>query len=363
MDPSQKFYRFFQDHVAELQDLIDQLQSVASVAGERQEAIDHVLASISKLQHEVADAADFTPAYDRKQYSDAIKGLQEKLNETIAKVTPKSRFQFRRSSIQRHVDMGAPENDPRLHPGSLSRNALNHRDDEQLQQDTTESRDQVSELPRNNGRDYNAELAKPSTHFIRQPSFSAASSIGISKQADLHIILPSSAARATASGSLTELNRCIVDMSVPTAEGRPFPGLALRDVSHSLIIAGRVDGPVHITGVTDSILVVTARQVRIHECKNVDIYLHCTSHPIIEDCTGMRFAPLPQCYALEEDAERENQWDQVDDFKWLKAGQSPNWTTLSAAEVVDETIWTKVVPGQPGSSVGETLKKVGIPRH
>lgn len=154
----------------------------------------------------------------------------------------------------------------------------------------------MSELPRNNGRDYNAELAKPSTHFIRQPSFSAASSIGISKQADLHIILPSSAARATASGSLTELNRCIVDMSVPTAEGRPFPGLALRDVSHSLIIAGRVDGPVHITGVTDSILVVTARQVRIHECKNVDIYLHCTSHPIIEDCTGMRFAPLPQCY-------------------------------------------------------------------
>ena len=35
-----------------LQDLIDQLESVSVVAGERQEAIDHVLAGITKLQNE-----------------------------------------------------------------------------------------------------------------------------------------------------------------------------------------------------------------------------------------------------------------------------------------------------------------------
>ncbi|KAK2595550.1 hypothetical protein QQS21_006724 [Conoideocrella luteorostrata] len=386
MDPKQKFYRHFLDSVAgefssysallhlqavessydvnrrdvELQDLIDQIESVSSIAGERQEAIDHVLAAISKLQHEVSDAAEFTPSYDRKQYSDSIKGLQDKLNETIARVTPRSRFQFRRSSIKAHVDMGAPENDPRLHPGSLSRNAQNYKGEEN--QEAIESEDTVSDLPATGAtRDYNAELSKPSTQFIRKPSFSAAKNIGISNQSNLHIILPSSAARATASGSLTDLKCCVVDMSVPTAQGRPFPGLALRDISHSLVIAGHVDGPVHITGVSDSIIVVTARQVRIHECKNVDIYLHCTSHPIIEDCTGMRFAPLPECYSINDESGRENQWNQVDDFKWLKAGQSPNWTTLSDTEVLDNTIWTKVVPGQPGMSVEETLKKVGIP--
>lgn len=52
-----------------LDDLIQQLPSVANVAGERQEAIDHILAGIGKLQIEVSDAADFTPSYDRKQYS------------------------------------------------------------------------------------------------------------------------------------------------------------------------------------------------------------------------------------------------------------------------------------------------------
>ena len=154
--------------------------------------------------------------------------------------------------------------------------------------------DVLGELPKI--KNYNAEMARPSASQLRKPSFSAAKHIGISNHNGLHIILPSSAARATASGNLTDLSRCIVDMSIPTATGAPFPGLVLKNISNSLIVAGRVDGPVHITGVSDSILVVVARQVRIHECSNVDIYLHCNSHPIIEDCTGMRFAPLPAAY-------------------------------------------------------------------
>ncbi|OAA45403.1 Tubulin binding cofactor C [Metarhizium rileyi] len=361
MESKQRFYRHFQDSIAELQGQIDELESVSAVAGERQEAIDHVLAGISKLQHDVSDTAESTPSYDRKQYSDSIKILSEKLNETVARVTPRSRFQFKRSSIGAHVDMGAPENDPRLHPGSLSRNMQSYSSEKR--QEAVESDDKVGDLPSAAAmRDYNAELSQPSPQNVRKPSFSTARNIGIASQSHLHIILPSSAARATASGSLTDLKWCIVDMSVPTAQGKPFPGLALRNISHSLVVAGHVNGPVHITGVSNSIIVVTARQVRMHECKNVDIYLHCTSHPIIEDCTGIRFAQLPKCYSIEGEAIKENQWDQVDDFKWLKAGQSPNWTTLSSAEVLDESIWTKVVPGQPGVSVEETLQKVGIPR-
>lgn len=65
----------------------------------------------------------------------------------------------------------------------------------------------------------------------------------------------------------------------------------------------------------------------------------------------------------EVESTTENQWDQVDDFKWLKAGHSPNWSTLPGAEMLSDEIWTKVVPGQPGASVGETLKNVGLPRQ
>lgn len=193
--------------------------------------------------------------------------------------------------------MGAPENDPRLLSGSFSRNqhephepATSH----EPPRPTEEADDKLGELP--SEKDYNAELSRPSAASIRKPSFSAAKTIGISNQSHLHIILPSSAAMATASGSLTELTGCIVDMSIPTSQGHAFPGLHMRDIKKSVIVAGRVAGPVHITGISDSILVIVAHQVRIHDCKNVDIYLHCTSHPIIEDCSGMRFAPLPACY-------------------------------------------------------------------
>lgn len=363
MDPKQRFYRHFQDSAAVLQDQIDQLESVSAVAGERQEAIDHVLAAIAKLQNEVSDAADCTSSYDRRQYSETVKSLQDKLNETVTRVTPKTRFQFKRSVGTAHVDMGAPENDPRLHPGSLSRNPHGAHT-EPYRREAAESDDTVGDLPWSpDTRDYNKELSQPGVSAIRKPSFSTARNIGISDQAGLHIILPSSAARATASGSLMDLRDCIVDMSVPTAQGQPFAGLALKNISNSLIVAGRVSGPVHITGVSNSILVMVARQVRVHECSNVDMYLHCGSHPIIEGCTGMRFAPLPACYATEAELATENQWRQVDDFKWLRAGHSPNWTTLPEAQMLGEEIWTKVVPGQPGASVEETLRKVGLPRR
>lgn len=234
-------------------------------------------------------------SFSIKLYSleQTVKGLQDKLGHTIARVTPKSRFQFRRSLADAHVDMGAPENDPRLHPGSLARNP--HSPQPELYQRAVEGADAAAESPIV-GKDYNKELSQSATSAIRKPSFSAANNIGISGQTGLHIILPSSAACATASGSLTELRDCIVDISLPTTQGRPFAGLSLKAISNSLVVAGRVNGPVHITNISDSILATAARQVRIHDCKNVDVYLHCSSHPIIEDCTGMRFAPLPKCY-------------------------------------------------------------------
>lgn len=157
--------------------------------------------------------------------------------------------------------------------------------------------DTVGDLPTGfPPRNYNEEMTKITGGSIRKPSFSQAKSISISEHNGLHIILPSSASHATSSGSLTKLKRCIVDMSVPSATGAAFAGLALKNIDQSLIVAGHVAGAVHMTAVENSVIVVASRQVRIHECKNVDIYLHCASRPIIENCNNIRFAPIPDCY-------------------------------------------------------------------
>jgi hypothetical protein len=67
------------------------------------------------------------------------------------------------------------------------------------------------------------------------------------------------------------------------------------------------------------------------------------SGPIVEDCSGLRFAP----YALEypgleqelKDADLSQEacgemWTQVQDFKWLRQQQSPNWCILPEGDRV-----------------------------
>ena len=57
----------------------------------------------------------------------------------------------------------------------------------------------------------------------------------------------------------------------------------------------------------------------------------------------------------------QRQWDQVDDFKWLKADHSPNWSILPDDEKLDEEIWTDVVPGGPGVGLEDILKRMNLP--
>jgi hypothetical protein len=68
-DIKERFYRYFQQECTELQDQIAQLENHSLIGGEKQDAIDHVLAGISRLSNEVSDSAGFIPAYDQRIYS------------------------------------------------------------------------------------------------------------------------------------------------------------------------------------------------------------------------------------------------------------------------------------------------------
>lgn len=148
-------------------------------------------------------------------------------------------------------------------------------------------------------KNYNADLSRPAGPGIRKPSFSAAQSISIQDQMGIHIVLPASASRATSQGKLTNMARCVVDMSIPTSSdssASPFATLTVTNIRRCLVVVGKVAGSAHITGVSNSVVVVEARQVRIHDCKDTDFYLYSSSQPIIEDCANVRFAPMPGCF-------------------------------------------------------------------
>lgn len=91
----------------------------------------------------------------------------------------------------------------------------------------------------------------------------------------------------------------------------------------------------------------------------MDVYLHCSSRPIIEDCDRIRFAKLPDVYTTKELRLSTNQWNQIDDFKWLKAEPSPHFCLLDDAEKIGNDVWIGVAPGGAQMDVDEILKKVG----
>ena len=314
-----------------------------------------------------------------------MKALTEKLQETRSKIKPKSKFQFktfRNDSAISVKDAAELASQQRLQPPSVKSAIISSAESSlattpaylMTPPNEGETRATANETSPQPTKDYNADLASGS-ESIRRPSFSQATNVDISGHNGLHITLPSSASKATSSGSLTKLENCVIDMSGPTSSASPFAGLALKSIKNSLIIAGHVAGAAHITAVEDSIIVVASRQVRMHECKNVDIYLHCASRPIIEDCSNVRFAPIPQQHVslprhdlydqtddqqmVSSDEEVKNQWDQVDDFKWLKMEPSPNWSILPVQERLGDEICGHVID-EPGTSVEEELKKVGL---
>lgn len=231
--------------------------------------------------------------------------MTEKLQETRSKFAPRPRFQFKTTqkngSAISLTDAAQLAAEQRLKPRGIANGMESSNESSMATTPLTlltppgERGDTLGDLP-SLPKNYNEEMNRGNGP-LRKPSFSQATDVKISGHDGLHIILPTSASHATSSGALTKLNRCIVDMSVPTTSGgSPFAGLALRNIKCSLIIAGHVAGAAHITGVENSIIVVASRQVRMHDCRNVDVYLHCTSRPIIEDCTNIRFAPTPRSH-------------------------------------------------------------------
>uniref|UniRef100_A0A0D9VH35 C-CAP/cofactor C-like domain-containing protein n=1 Tax=Leersia perrieri TaxID=77586 RepID=A0A0D9VH35_9ORYZ len=122
------------------------------------------------------------------------------------------------------------------------------------------------------------------------------------------------------------------------------------------VLVGAVFGSVLIEDVERCTFVMAAHQIRIHEARATDFYLRVRSRPIIEDCSGVRFAPHALRYeGIEEDLrdagleEETGNWANVDDFKWLRAVQSPNWCLVPEEERLQIIDISDVQEGDDGS--------------
>ncbi|EME39787.1 hypothetical protein DOTSEDRAFT_74627 [Dothistroma septosporum NZE10] len=376
---NEKFFRYFQQEVTDLQEQMARIENHGASGGERSDAVDHVRSVIARLSGEVQDASSYIPAYDQRTYGEAIKALNNKLQEVKMANAPRQKFSFKNRQLFSAVknesaislsDAAELAKQKRNHipgfladlsntssyvntPASNTRTPANEKEDDELA--THDSRPEVATSSSNGHL-----TAAPAG--VRTLSFSGNNAVFIHSHDNVHIMLPSAASDTTGSGTVSDLDRCVVDMSTPATTGKPFAGLTLKNITSSLVICGHVGGAAHLTNIKDSVIVVATRQFRMHESSNCDVYLLATSRPIIEDCSAIRFAPMPHTYTTEEDKDIDNKWSNVDDFKWLRNEQSPHWSPLDPSKRVAEKVWKDVVPGGHDLSIENILDAVNVPK-
>lgn len=157
-----------------------------------------------------------------------------------------------------------------------------------------------------------------------------------------------------APGSVTGHDFVLADLSDVTVYV-PDVTTALRvdRLTNCTVLLGPIRGSIHAQHCVNTRFVLAARQLRLHHSKDCTFYLAVGSHPIIEHCTGLKFAPLipsitlPYPQALEQFKEAElssmvaednstppeaNMWNKVQDFRWIKATASPHWSEIPAGE-------------------------------
>lgn len=117
--------------------------------------------------------------------------------------------------------------------------------------------------------------------------------------------------------------------------------LRIEELKRCVLMTGPICGGCHCEGVVDCKFHIAAHQLRVHHTTQTDFHVRMRSTPIIEDCSGLRFAPCALVYpGIEEELEAADMsevacadlWSKVQDFKWLKVQQSPNWSIMPESE-------------------------------
>lgn len=120
--------------------------------------------------------------------------------------------------------------------------------------------------------------------------------------------------------------------------GRKIGSVRIETISDCIVFLGPCATSVYLEGAKNCTIFLACHQLRIHNCENCNLYVRAASHPIIEDCIEMGFAPYTLSYiGMEDDIsscglQNADHWSDVVDFKWHKSIASPNWRIIREDE-------------------------------
>ncbi|KAL2343066.1 hypothetical protein Fmac_004351 [Flemingia macrophylla] len=277
-ESTSSFLSRFSDLKTSIETQLAQSHSIASDAAQLKLHFQNTSQSISNLEKLVAENSYLLPSYDVRTSLKTIDDLKHSLQNLTSTLIPKKKFSFKNKPTKKDSAIHQP--------------------------------------PQN-------QIATPHSDFpTRRDSPGFANKTG-------ELLIEKLRGSEVGEFALSDLHSCEVRV---IGSVRALFVHRLRDCR---VYVGPVTGSVLIEEAEGSIFVLASHQIRIHAAKRSDFYLRVRSRPIIEDSNGVRFAPYCLRYeGIEEDlrgagldAETGN-WANVDDFRWLRAVQSPNWSIL-----------------------------------
>jgi len=131
---------------------------------------------------------------------------------------------------------------------------------------------------------------------------------------------------------LKDCSHCTIRTQCPS-----LGAVRLEGLSNCSVLLGPCSTSVYLEGCRHCTVFIACHQLRVHNCSDSDLYVKVQSHPIIEDCSGLGFAPYAFEYEGSEahlqaaDLNAATCWDNVVDFRWHKSSASPNWRVIPDA--------------------------------
>ncbi|TDH73755.1 uncharacterized protein CCR75_003334 [Bremia lactucae] len=135
--------------------------------------------------------------------------------------------------------------------------------------------------------------------------------------------------------NFSQLSNCVVFVCVETSAIRGDT------LTNCVFYTGAIFGSLWLEKSNNCDFFVACRQLRVHLSSATQFHLRISSHPIIEDCEQMQFGPYClQFPGLKDQLEQlgvakdSGLWAKVNDFKWHKKQQSPNWSLLDSKQLL-----------------------------
>eukprot|EP00172_Hildenbrandia_rubra_P002751 Plantae.Rhodophyta-Hildenbrandia_rubra.ctg3851.p1 GENE.Plantae.Rhodophyta-Hildenbrandia_rubra.ctg3851~~Plantae.Rhodophyta-Hildenbrandia_rubra.ctg3851.p1 ORF type:complete len:339 (+),score=46.36 Plantae.Rhodophyta-Hildenbrandia_rubra.ctg3851:484-1500(+) len=292
-------------------------------------AVDAVSSKLSILNETLSAHSHMLAPYDSLSASNTLNRL-EKLSRARSEVlNPKPKFSFRAKRSKERV---GEQEVIRNGKNSMQRNV-----DSQLLADEK----QLGDVEYSTDKKDSSILEKGNDNDNKNVE----NQIEIHDKADMQFVYSGEQIRGK-DVVLSNLSRCKIYLLGTMA------AILGDKLSKCQVITGPVDGSVLLSNCNACIIHGIARQFRIHTSISCKFFLRATSGPIIEDCNTLMFAPYVLTYStlqgdLESigisDADTEDQWRDVKDFKWLRKDQpSPNWCLAPSEEQPDPSVFKSI---------------------